>query len=189
VQRIGIHAAGRYANPYTGCAAEAELHGPDGSVCSIPLFWDGGDTWHLRFSPALPGRWRWSLRSPDAGLNGQAGEFECRPSARRGSLMPMPRAPHHFQYQNGEPVWFLGDTAWSLVTDVPEERHDGAAVTRYLERRAAQGFNVVHAMLLSEASDVWETEGKGQGAVQPGSVGCIMARFVLPQALGKAAAT
>jgi hypothetical protein len=26
------------------------------------------------------------------------------------------------------------------------------------------------AMLLSEASDVWETEGKGQGAVQPGSV-------------------
>jgi hypothetical protein len=26
------------------------------------------------------------------------------------------------------------------------------------------------AMLLSEASDVWETEGKGQGAVEPGSV-------------------
>lgn len=29
----------------------------------------------------------------------------------KGSFVAMQGYPHHFQYQNGEPVWFIGETA------------------------------------------------------------------------------
>jgi hypothetical protein len=153
LHEVSLNASGSYANPYAQCSADAELLGPDGIARSLPLFWDGGSVWKLRFSPALLGQWNWRIHSADAGLDGKHGDFYCRPSARRGSITRMPAAPHHFQYQNGEPIWFMGDTAWSFFTDVPAERHDGASAARYLEHRAAQGFNVIHAMLLSEAGD------------------------------------
>lgn len=158
VDRFGLHevalaATGTYANPYTDCAAEAILTAPDGSTRSLPLFWDGGATWRLRLSPDLVGDWHWRIASPDAGLNGRQGALSCRPSLRRGSIVARRDASHHFAYQNGEPMWFMGDTAWSFVTDVPAEKHDDAAVARYLERRASQGFNVIHTMMLSETGD------------------------------------
>jgi len=158
VDRFGFHevtlvARGSYVNPYLDCSAEATLTAPDRSRRKLPLFWDGAQTWKLRFSPDQVGEWQWTVASPDAGLNDRRGDFTCRTSTRRGSLAARPDAPHHFRYQNGEPVWFMGDTAWSFVTDVPKEKHDDAAVARYLERRATQGFNVVHTMLLSETGD------------------------------------
>jgi hypothetical protein len=63
----------------------------------------------------------------------------------------MAQSPHHFQRQNGERVWFMGDTAWALVTDSEPEQHNRASVERYLKNRAAQGFTAVHSMLLNEA--------------------------------------
>lgn len=158
VDRFGFHeitlrASGRYANPYLECSAKATLTGPDRSVRTLPLFWDGHQTWKLRVSPDLVGEWQWAIASADPGLNDRRGGFTCRASSRRGSLVARRDAPHHFAYQNGEPVWFMGDTAWSFVTDVPKEKHDDAAVARYLARRADQGFNVIHTMMLSETGD------------------------------------
>jgi len=60
---------------------------------------------------------------------------------------------HHFQRQNGDPFWFLGDTAWALYTDTLQEGHNRETAQHYIETRAAQGFNVLHSMLLSEAGD------------------------------------
>jgi hypothetical protein len=162
VERFGLfetsfQAAGRYANPYTEVNAEARWKRPDGSTRSIPLFWDGGTTWKLRLSPDLPGEWSFTVRANDRGLDGKAGSFTCVPSRRRGSIQPMKGFTHHFQYQNGERMWFMGDTAWALCTDNKEEKHNRAAAERYLDTRAAQGFNVVHCMLLSEAG--WGNAG------------------------------
>lgn len=163
VPRFGLHevtidATGNYANPYVECAAEATLTAPDGrSVRTLPLFWDGGRTWRFRFAPDLTGRWRWTVRSADPGLDGRSGSFTCEPSERRGSLQPMPDASRHFQYQNGERMWFLGDTAWALLQDDAAEQVDRAAVERYVRRRASEGFNVVHSMVLQEAG--WGNRG------------------------------
>jgi hypothetical protein len=57
----------------------------------------------------------------------------------------------HFERQDGSPFWFRGDTAWGLVTDKAEEKHDRAAALRYIDTRAGQGINVLHTMLFSEA--------------------------------------
>ena len=152
-----FEAQARPANPYTELDATAELRRPDGSTRTLPLFWDGGQTWKLRVSPDAPGDWSFTVRSSDAGLNGKAGEFACVASRRRGSIELMCGATQHFQYQNGERLWFMGDTAWALVADNDRENHDRASVERYLENRATQGFNVVHLMLLNEAG--WGNSG------------------------------
>lgn len=145
-------------NPYRDVAAEAVFVAPDGKATSpVPLFWDGGTTWKLRFSPDRTGSWTWRVKSADQGLDGQSGSFECVASRRRGSMQPMKDFPRHFQYQNGERMWFMGDTAWALFTDKVEEKHDRAAAEEYLRVRAGQGFNVVHSMVLSEAG--WGNAG------------------------------
>jgi hypothetical protein len=151
-----FHHSGSYDNPYTQLQAVAQFTGPDGvNERRIPLFWDGGRTWRFRFSPDAVGTWSWrtysaDMVSVDAGLDGHAGTFEVVPSERKGSIRPMAGYPCHFERQDGSRFWFLGDTAWSLYADSAEQRHDRAAVERYLDARAAQGFNVVHSMLLQE---------------------------------------
>ncbi len=151
VHEVAFTAAGTYANPYVQLSADATLVEPDGHTTrQVPLFWDGGQTWRFRFAPDRPGAWRWTVKSADRGLDGQSGAFECIPSKLRGSLQPRADASHHFQYQNGEHMWFLGDTAWAYGCDSTEEKHDRAAAERYATNRARQGFNAIHLMLLAE---------------------------------------
>lgn len=146
------------SNPYRAVSATAQLTAPDGTgVRSIPLFWDGGTTWRVRFSPDVVGTWQWRTQSDDRGLDGACGTFEVVPSDRRGSLEPMAGYPHHFQRQDGSPTWFLGETAWSLYVDDAGQAHDRAAAEHHIDVRAAQGFNVVHSMLMSELG--WSNAG------------------------------
>lgn len=155
---IAFTAAGTYSNPYLEVTADATLTEPDGRTTRLlPLFWDGAATWKMRFAPDKPGTWTWTVRSVDRGLDGRTGTFECAKSSRRGSIQPMAAAPRHFQYQNGERMWFMGDTAWAYVTDSSQEKHDRGSSQRYIDRRAAQGFNAIHLMLLNEAG--WPNPG------------------------------
>lgn len=163
VPRFGLfeHSFGHaraHDNPYAEVSATAELTAPDGMTKrTLPLFWDGGTVWKLRFSPNVVGLWRWSVISNDTGLNGQKGSFEVVASNSPGGIRPMAGHSHHFERQNGEPFWFMGDTAWALYTDSAEEEHTRAAAEKHIDARAAQGFNVFHSMLLSEAG--WGNSG------------------------------
>src|SRR5262245_7907951 len=49
------------ANPYREVTATATFVPPEGRERSIPLFWDGGAQWKVRFSPDAVGEWRWSV--------------------------------------------------------------------------------------------------------------------------------
>src|SRR5690554_4805788 len=48
-------------------------------------------------------------------------------------------------WQNGEPFFYLGDTAWELFHRLNLEETD-----LYLQTRAEQGFNVIQAVALAE---------------------------------------
>ena len=152
VHEGALRATGNYANPYRELEPDVLLTPPDGGANRLaPLFWDGGAVWRFRFSPDRVGEWRWTVRSRDSGLDGQTGRFRAVASDRPGSIRPMRGFPRHFERQNSSRFWFMGDTAWALYLDNEQEAHDRRAAERYLEARAAQGFNVVHSMLLSEA--------------------------------------
>lgn len=149
--------SGNYDNPYVEMSANAVLVAPDGSTRSLPLFWDSGPVWRLRFSPDRIGAWQWRTESRDEGLHGKSGSFTVVPSNLKGGIRPMDRAPYHFERQDGTPFWFLGDTAWALFTDSEKEQHNRQTAFEYVDIRASQGFNVLHSMLLSEAG--WGNQG------------------------------
>lgn len=152
VHEVEFSGAGWYANPYLEVTAEATLTEPNGRTTRmLPLFWDGGAVWKMRFAPDKVGKWTWVVKSSDPGMHLLEGAFACVPSDLRGGLEPMPEAPRHFQYQNGERMWFMGDTAWAYVTDDLDERHNRMSSEWYLTHRLKQGFNVIHFMLVSEA--------------------------------------
>src|SRR5512137_1079115 len=48
-------------------------------------------------------------------------------------------------FENGQPFFWLGDTAWELF-----HRLDRSEAETYLEDRAAKGFNVIQAVALAE---------------------------------------
>jgi hypothetical protein len=155
VPRYGIFeashdAAGSYSNPYLEVTAEAVFTRPDGATWRIPLFWDGGQTFRVRVSPDLTGPWSYRVQSSDPGLQNRSGRFVVIPSTKAGGLVTR---GSHFARQNGDAFFFLGDTAWSYFTDVPGENHARPQAEAYARARAAQGFNVIHSMLLSEGGD------------------------------------
>ena len=64
-------------NQYTGVYMDVDFRSPDGRIISVPGFWDGGQTWRVRFAPTQVGNWSWSSRSDDAELHDQTGSFVC----------------------------------------------------------------------------------------------------------------
>jgi len=154
--------SGSYANPYLEASATATVLGPDGRSRAVPLFWDGGATWTMRFSPDGAGRWSWQVGSADPGLDGHASVFDVLDRATGGGIRRRGASPHHFERQDGTPFWWLGDTQWRAFGSDPEEALDHSAVLHYLDVRAAQGFNYVHASLM--------TPGRNEGGDIFGSV-------------------
>ncbi len=51
----------------------------------------------------------------------------------------------HLQWEDGEPFFYLGDTAWEIFHRLSREEVD-----HYMDVRAEQGFNVVQAVALAE---------------------------------------
>jgi hypothetical protein len=140
--------SGSSQNPYVEVTAAARFIRPDGDERAIPLFWDGGKEWKVRFSPDAIGPWRWSVRSSDPGLDGASGSFNCVPSRRHGGIKAMAGFPYHFQYQDGTPFWLSGDTQWEGFADDPQQGLTAASMSRYLALRAEQGFNYVHTEVI-----------------------------------------
>ncbi len=146
---VSFTASGNYSNPFTEVNAWAEFVTPGGFLRKIPLFWDGGKTFKLRISPDTEGTWSYTVRSNDKRLDRQKGTFICVKSNLRGTIRPMEEFPHHFQFSNGERMWFMGETAWALFNDNEKEKLDRSAFEHYIKKRASQSFNAVNAIILS----------------------------------------
>ncbi len=58
---VGLEAT--YDNPYDArqVRLQADFKGPRGAKFSVPGFWDGKDTWKVRFTPSEEGDWSYTL--------------------------------------------------------------------------------------------------------------------------------
>ncbi len=153
VLRLGIFEqslvhSGSYSNPYTQATATATFRRPGGETQQIPLFWDGGKTWKMRFSPDTIGNWSWSIDSNDPGLDGSSGSFTTVASTKHGGIRARESAPYHFEYQDGTPFWWMGDTGWALYANNAQENHNRSTAFNYINARDSQGFNVIHSQLI-----------------------------------------
>ena len=133
-----------YENPFTDVAADATFTGPDGDVYSIPGFYDGDGTWRIRFSSGQAGRWSYRIEAyPTDPELAETGTFEVTDRPVRGFLRATPDDAWGFRYESGDPVFLLGDTMYNLIA----ETYLGNDIRPLLERRVAQGFNLIRMSL------------------------------------------
>src|SRR5690606_11428785 len=56
-----LHGSSSVDNPFRDAALLGEFTSPSGRKITAEGFYDGGDTWRLRFSPDEEGQWRYRL--------------------------------------------------------------------------------------------------------------------------------
>lgn len=99
------------------------LTSPGGREHVVSAFWDGEDTWRVRFMPGEAGTWSYRTTSQPnvSGLDGQEGRFECLESEGeanrflRHGPVKVAASGRYFEHTDGTPFFWLGDTAWNGV--------------------------------------------------------------------------
>lgn len=146
VGELALHSAREYANPLWDAVVTVTLTAPSGRQHTVEGFWDGGDTWRVRFSPDEVGLWRWRTECSDAadeGLHGREGEFQCVPYEGDNPLFThgavrLSEDRRRFVHADGTPFFWLADTAWNGVLKAREEDWQ-----RYLDTRRGQRFTAI----------------------------------------------
>lgn len=116
--------------------------GPNEARRRVDGFWDGGETFRVRFMPTATGTWKFLSRSEPrvAGLDGVTGSFECTPAEAespfsRHGRVEVSENGRHFQHTDGTPFFWLVDTAWNgALKSKPEDWE------RYLDDRVRKKF-------------------------------------------------
>ncbi|MFO7917201.1 MAG: DUF5060 domain-containing protein, partial [Anaerolineae bacterium] len=134
-----LHGERTYENPFADVIVEAVFEVPSGQVLKVPGFYDGENTWRVRFNPAEVGTYSFCISSypEDSDLVGE-GTFEVEEREGPGYLQATPDQGWGFSYESGERVFLLGDTTYNLFGMA----HCGEDVDGFLARRAGQSFNL-----------------------------------------------
>ncbi len=139
-----------YSNPLQQAEVRVLFVSPLGETNRVYGFWDGGQTWRVRYQPDFPGRWTYSAMCSDtanAGLHGQNGTFLCTAPTSDNRFtehgpLRVARDQQHFEHADHTPFLWLGDAAWHAAA-----RAKPADWERYVQTRARQKFNVVQWQL------------------------------------------
>ncbi|HKS36229.1 MAG TPA: DUF5060 domain-containing protein, partial [Verrucomicrobiae bacterium] len=128
-------------NQFRDAALVGEFVSPSKRTNVIDGFYDGDDTWRLRFSPDEEGEWSYLLRGEGVEVL-RRGRLRCIPPLRdgHGFVRIHPENPYAFAYSDGTPFFPMGDTCYGLYDDspiTPELRAE------YVKTRRAQRFNFV----------------------------------------------
>jgi hypothetical protein len=110
-------------NPFTDAFLEARFSN-GARVSVVDGFYDGDETWVVRFMPEQEGTWTFRTKSGLAGLDGIGGSFECVPASGANHGPVQVRDSTNFAYADGTPYWPVGTTcyAWNHQGRELEER-------------------------------------------------------------------
>jgi hypothetical protein len=144
----------RYTDPYRDVSLDATYTRPDGSHIDFAGFYDGGNTWKIRFMPDQVGTWTYETAFSD-GAPGIRGAFECTASDLPGILASDEANPIWFGHKGGRHVlvrsFHVGDRFFAA--NWPESERKA-----FLDWAQAQGYN-----MLSIASHYLNRDVKGRG--------------------------
>jgi hypothetical protein len=131
-------------NPFT-VNFSADMSGPNGVKLTLPGFYDGNNTWKIRFSPTMEGAWSLATHSDLSDLDNQEAQFVCVANSNakvHGGLKVDAQNPHHFIYEDGT-HWFPNgyECNWLWALDATDSK---LPVTQaFLDKIAAAGYNFV----------------------------------------------
>ncbi|MDP2897184.1 MAG: DUF4038 domain-containing protein [bacterium] len=160
VYEVALHGSKEHANP-SMVEVSAAVKGPGLANGVVPAFYDGDNTWRIRFSPTEPGLWEYMTRcEADPAMNSQRGQIQCVPNTHpnmHGGLKVDAEHPHHFIYEDGTRYFLLGfeaDWTWALDMSNPEMAH----LKDFVDTIAKYGFN--HLVTNAYAHDCSWAKGK-----------------------------
>ena len=124
----------------------AVILGTDGDRYTIPGFFNGGQSFVIRFSPPAPGKWSFrtfSSLAALAGLEGQLSAVENTNAKILGPIKAHPERPQKFIYADGAPYFALAfELDWLFALD--HGTPNGIPRTEQLIKEVeANGFNQV----------------------------------------------
>ena len=131
------------ANPFTDATLFATFtHPDDPAPRTVRGFYDGADTWRVRFMPSLSGAWAYTTRSNVGALNGQNGTILAvpppPPSATEPSTAPVRvTGERTLGRADGETFFSVGTTAYAWV------HQDDGLIAQTLDTLRAAPFNKV----------------------------------------------
>lgn len=137
-----------YSDPFNQVTLDAVFTDPKGHELRVPGFWDGNNTWKVRYSSPLLGthHFRSVCSEPgDKGLNGVTGKVEVQAYKGKNLLLKhgalrVADDKRHFAYADGTPFFWLGDTWWMGLTKRLVWPDDVKALAA---DRSKKGFNVI----------------------------------------------
>ena len=143
---IELTSTKNYSDPFNDVDVDLILVG-NGVKYTVPAFWDGGNTWRVRFVCPSTGEWLFRTVCTDndnSDLYGRTGKVICSPYS--GSLdiykhgfVTTTYGKKYMTYDDGTPFFYLGDTHWSLG----DETQDMVRIIS--AKRAEQGFTVMQS--------------------------------------------
>jgi hypothetical protein len=123
-------------NPYLDVQWSATFSQGEKRV-TVPGFWDGDDTYKVRFSPPTTGEWRYETRSSTPALNGNSGVFTVTAPTGNNHGPVEVFESFHLRHADGTPYHQFGTTCYAWIHQ-PRELQ-----AQTLETLAASPFNKI----------------------------------------------
>jgi hypothetical protein len=117
-----------------------------GASKEVPGFWDGEETYVIRFMPDEPGLWTWRTRSALTGLDGRAGRFTVTAPSSDNHGPVRVADTYHFAHADGKPFHELGTTSYAWAHQ-PQGRRSETLLTL-----AGSPFNKLRMAVFPNAS-------------------------------------
>ncbi len=138
----------QYSDPFNQVDVDVIVTTPKGHEERVPAFWAGGSIWRVRYAPPVPGTYRLrsvcsdtankDLHNVSSVLNAEAYTGE-NPHYKNG-VLKVAQDRRHFEYADGTPFFWLGDTWWMGLCKRLRWPDDFETLTA---DRVQKGFTVV----------------------------------------------
>ena len=156
-----------YNNPFMDVQVDVVFE-KDGLSWKIPAFWDGGNTWKVRFAPLETGNYSYRVFSDDASnksLKGKKQSLSVTPYKGDNSLythgmIGISENGRHFVHADGTPFFWLGDTWWKNLC----KRMTWEGFQELAADRKEKGFSVIQIVAgpypdEGPFEEMWKNEG------------------------------
>ncbi len=147
VYTINMNSASSYSNPYTQVTLTATFNGPNGIQKTVKGFWDGGNSYKVRFAPNIQGSWSYSITSTpyDSGL-AKTGQFTAIApvSSNHGFIRRDSNYPQSFVYDDGTRYFMWGQTYYEIIRNAMSGNSWQTAVSNSKQK----GLNKVRMLIM-----------------------------------------
>ena len=135
-------------NPFTDVVLNAEFQYKNRTFF-VEGFYDGADTWKIRFMPTEEGEWHYTVKSTLKKLHGISGNFTCVANTGNNYGPVQVRDTFHFEYANGKPFYPLGTTAYAWVHQPDNLKQ------QTLETLRKNAFNKIRMTVMPKQYDIY----------------------------------